>query len=107
MDLGLTSLVWLFDLLRGYAVQASSSDLVFGIDMSIEGLKSQRYSVGIFGFLVVSLIFFSAIIYFYIPRRDSGHPLKTGEKIMFGAIMFGVVIAVVVGWLQLIDGYLF
>ncbi len=77
---------------------------VLGIDLSIEGLRSQKYSVGIFVFLIISLIFFSIIIYFYIPKGDK--KLKTGEKIMFGAIIMGIFIAIGVGWLQLIEGYL-
>ncbi len=32
--------------------------------------------------------------------------LKIGEKIMFGAIMMGVVLAIFIGWLQLVEGYL-
>lgn len=87
------------------AVAANDSNIVMGIDMSIEGLRSQKYSVGIFVFLVVSLIFFSGIIYMYIPRK--GKPgLKTGEKVMFGCIIAGVFIAIAVGWIQLIEGYL-
>ncbi len=80
---------------------------LLGIDMSIEGLRSQTFSVGIFIFLVISLIFFSAIIYFYLPRgRDNKNKLKTGEKVMFGAIISGIFIAIGMGWLQLIEGFL-
>lgn len=90
---------------RSIAVAASDSNIVMGIDMSIEGLRSQKYSVGIFVFLVISLIFFSGIIYMYIPRK--GKPgLKTGEKVMIGCIVAGVFIAIAVGWVQLIEGYL-
>lgn len=78
--------------------------LVFGIDMSIESLKSQEYSYYIFGFLIISLILFCIIIYMYMPKRLSG--LKRGEKVMVGAIVVGVIIAVVFGWLQLIEGVL-
>jgi len=96
------------DLLRHGGVRLLTEDrgnLVFGIDLGIEGLRSQKFSVGIFIFLIISLVLFSYIIYIYLPKgRYQG--LKTGEKIMFGAIIFGVVLAVVVGWLQLIEGYL-
>lgn len=81
-----------------------ADSLVFGIDMSIESLKSQEYSVFIFGFLVVSLILFCIIIYMYMPKQLNG--LKRGEKVMVGAIVVGVIIAVVFGWLQLIEGVL-
>jgi len=32
---------------------ATDSNVVMGIDMSIEGLRSQKYSVGIFVFLLI------------------------------------------------------
>ncbi len=81
-----------------------SNKTLFGIDMTIEGLRSQQYSVGIFVFLIVSLVLFGVIIWMYMPKgKDS---LKTGEKIMFGAIIAGVFIAIAMGYLQLIDGYL-
>ena len=77
---------------------------VFGIDMSIENLRSQQYSYYIFGFLIVSLIIFAVIIYLYWPKQ--GGRLKKGEKIMFGAIIIGVFIAVFFGYLQLVEGFL-
>lgn len=90
---------------QSIAVAANDSNIVMGIDMSIEGLRSQKYSVGIFIFLVISLIFFSGIIYMYIPRKGKAG-LKTGEKVMFGCIIAGIFIAIAVGWIQLIEGYL-
>jgi hypothetical protein len=83
---------------------AADSKTVFGLDMSIESLRSQQYSYFIFGFLVVSLIIFCAIIFLYLPKK--GGRLKTGEKIMFGAIIMGVLIALGFGYLQLIEGFL-
>jgi uncharacterized protein YqhQ len=77
---------------------------VFGIDMSIENLRSQTFSHFIFGFLIVSVIIFCVIIFLYLPKQ--GGRLKTGEKIMFGAIIVGVIIAVCFGYLQLMEGYL-
>lgn len=77
---------------------------VFGIDMSIENLRSQQFSHFIFGFLILSVIIFMVIIFLYLPKKG-GH-LKTGEKIMFGAIIFGVIVAVIFGYLQLMEGYL-
>lgn len=90
---------------QSISVAATDSNIVLGIDMSIEGLRSQKYSVGIFVFLVISLIFFSGIIYMYLPRKGKAG-LKTGEKIMFGSIIAGVFIAIAIGWLELIEGYL-
>lgn len=86
-------------------LSAENKSELFGIDMSIEGLRSQEYSYGIFGFLIVSLIFFAIIIWLYIPKQGK-KPLKTGEKIMFGAIISGIFIAIAMGYLQLIEGYL-
>jgi len=89
-----------------YAFVVQNQDnLVFGIDMSIEGLRSQKFSVGIFIFLIISLIFFSVVIAFYLPKGKDKR-LKTGEKVMFGAIIFGIFFAIVFGWVQLIEGYL-
>jgi len=86
------------------SVATTDSNIVMGIDMSIEGLRSQKYSVGIFVFLLISLVFFGIIIYMYMPKGKEG--LKTGEKYMFGAIIAGIFIAIAVGWLELIEGYL-
>lgn len=85
-------------------VEGATQPQPFGVDMSIEGLRSYKYSVGIFGFLIVSLIFFGAIVYAYMTR--SRKSLKRGEKVMFGAIIAGMVVAIIFGWLQLIEGVL-
>ncbi len=82
----------------------ADKNIAFGIDMSIENLRSQQYSYYIFGFLIVSLIIFSFILYLYRPKK--GEKLKRGERIMFGAIIIGVFSAVFLGWLQLVEGYL-
>lgn len=77
---------------------------VFGIDMSIESLRAREFSIYIFVFLILSLILFCFIIYLYLPKKLSS--LKTGEKIMFGALVFGVIVAILIGYIQLIEGYL-
>jgi len=92
------------DFMVTLSVESANSNLVMGIDMSIEGLRAQKYSVGIFVFLIISLIFFAMIIYFYLPKGED--KLKLGEKIMFGCIISGIFIAIFIGWLELIDGYL-
>ncbi len=98
--------VYLFGshILDNLSIQAADSNIVMGIDMSIEGLRAQKYSVGIFVFLIISLIFFAMIIYFYLPKGKD--KLKLGEKFMFGSIIAGIFIAIAIGWLELIDGYL-
>lgn len=92
------------DMITTTIVVAADNKTVLGVDLSIESLRSQQYSYYIFGFLVVSLIIFSIIIYIYMPKKEGR--LKKGEKIMVGAIVMGVVIALLFGWLQLIEGYL-
>ncbi len=77
----------------------------FGLDMTIEGMSKQGYSVFIFAFLILQIVLFSFLIYVYMKKTKAS--LKTGEKVMFGAIMMGVIIGVLMGWTQLIEGYLF
>jgi len=83
---------------------AAESGAVFGIDMSIESLRAREFSIYIFWFLILSLILFCYIIYLYLPKKLSH--LKTGEKIMFGALIMGVILAVIMGYVQLIEGFL-
>lgn len=87
------------------AENISDNNLVFGVDMSIEGLRSQVFSNYIFFFLILSLIVFGFIIYLYLPKGND-KKLKTGEKVMFGAIIVGLFLAVIMGYVQLIEGYL-
>lgn len=77
----------------------------FGIDTSIEGLKSQEVSVGIFYFLVASIIVFTIFVFMYMLKSKT--KLKTGEKILFVWILIGVVVAVIFGASQMLHGYLF
>ena len=86
------------------SVIGSDGNSVIGIDMSIESLRSKGFSEYIFWFLIMSLILFCYIIYLYLPEKLN--QLKTGEKIMIGAIVMGVFIAIVIGYIQLIEGYL-
>jgi len=83
---------------------SNDNQYVFGIDMSIDSLRSQAYSDYIFVFLILSLILFCYIIYLYLPKNLGD--LKLGEKIMFISIIIGVILAVIIGYVQLIDGYL-
>ena len=97
---------WMSEMVRvasSGVVGAAKPDL--GVDVTIEGLRSQFYSVMIFGFLIVSLVLFGGFVYAYITRSKA--KLKTGEKYMFGAIIAGMVFAVIFGWTQLIEGILF
>ncbi len=86
--------------------QTDNKDLLWGMDLSIESLRSQGTSNFIFGFLIVSLIVYAMIIFIYWPKDKNKGGLKTGEKYMMGAIILSIFIAVFFGYLQLIDGYL-
>ncbi len=100
------SQILVFDWLPTFVVESvSDNNIVFGVDMSIEGLRSQVFSNYIFFFLVLSLLVFGFIIYLYMPKGDD-KKLKTGEKVMFGAIIIGLFLAVIMGYVQLIEGYL-
>ncbi len=77
------------------------------LDMSIEGMRSQQFSVGVFFFMLLGVLVFSGIIYAVAFGRYAPKTMKTGEKVMFGAIILGTVLAVVFGGMQLLTGDLF
>ena len=81
----------------------------FGIDMSIESMSSQQFSVGIFYFLVVAIIIFVGITFMFMFKSVKGKKtsLKKGEIVMFVWILFGVVVAIIFGAAQMMHGYLF
>ncbi len=78
----------------------------FGLDTSIEGMNSQKFSVGIFYFLVVAIFIFTAFIFLFM-FKSKGAGLKTGEKWLFAWLLFGVFAALAFGATQLLHGYLF
>lgn len=78
----------------------------FGIDTSIEGMKSQRFSVGIFYFLVAAIGVFTVFVFMYM-FKDRTSKLKSGEKWLFAWILLGIIGAVIFGATQLLHGYLF
>lgn len=94
----------------GLSVQAITDDR-----WGVEGLYSQQFSVGIFFFLLLCIILFTVIVFKFM--KSSGKTteiadkplkrLKTGEKIMFFWIYFGIVVAVIMAAMQLLQGYLF
>ncbi len=77
------------------------------LDMSIEGMRSQQFSVGVFFFMLLGVLVFSGIIYAVAFGRHAPKSMKPGEKVMFGAIILGTVLAVVFGGMQLLTGDLF
>jgi len=77
------------------------------IDLSIEGLRSQHFGVGVFFLLMLGILLFAGIIV-AVMNGSGGHKItRTGERVMFGAIIFGVVVAVVFASLQMLSGVLF
>lgn len=97
--------VFHFGELSGFLVTAKEGSGPFGIDTSIEGLKSQEVSVGIFYFLIASIIVFTIFVFMFMLKGKTN--LKKGEKILFVWILFGVVVAVIFGASQMLHGYLF
>ena len=77
------------------------------MDMSIEGMRSQRFGLGVFAFLLIGILVFSSIIYAVLPKKGAGEPMRTGEKVMFAAIIKGVVVAIIFGATQMVSGVLF
>ena len=84
-----------------------SPELSPKLDLSIEGMQSQQFSVGVFVFLLIGILVFSAIVItlmFNLSRKEN---LKSGERWMLAAIVIGVVVSVIIGALQMLGGYLF
>lgn len=77
------------------------------LDMGIEGMRSQNFSVGVFFFMLLGVAVFSGIIYSVAFGKFAPKVMKPGEKVMFGAIIVGTILAVVFGGLQLLTGDLF
>ena len=77
------------------------------IDLSIEGMRSQEFGVGVFVFLIVSILFFAIIIGTVLRANQSNTKMRTGEKVLFASIIFGVLIAIVFGATQMLSGVLF
>ncbi len=78
------------------------------LDLSVEGMRSQRFSVGVFIFLLIGILVFCGIIYAVIKGAHAPREkMRLGEKLMFAAIIMGVLVAVVFGATQMVSGLLF
>lgn len=77
------------------------------LDLSIEGMRSQQFSVGVFFFMLLGILVFSGIVYAVVFGKYAPKTMRTGEKVMFGAIILGIIGAVIFGALQMLSGYLF
>ena len=76
-----------------------------GYNTGIEGMDSQQWSVGIFVFLILCIIVFTVIVVKFMTT-DKVATLKRGEKFLFAWILLGVVAAVIIGAMQLLQGRL-
>jgi hypothetical protein len=88
------------------AISVQENSGPFGVDTSIEGMNSQEFSVGIFYFLIASIVVFTIFVFMFMTKGKASN-LKKGEKILFVWILLGIVVAVVFGAAQMLHGYLF
>ena len=77
------------------------------IDLSIEGMHSQRFGVGVFFLLMLGIVLFAGIIVAVMKGSGAKAITRRGERWMFGAIIVGVLVAVVFASLQMLSGVLF
>ncbi len=76
------------------------------VDSGVEGVYSQEFSIGVFFFMLLAIVFFSTIMIGFMAGKNV-KGLKTGEKWLFAWIFLGIIVAVIMGSLQLLGGYLF
>ncbi len=75
--------------------------------MTIEGMRGQEYSVGIFVFMLVGVFVFIMIIVQFMRMAHKAKTMRKGEMILFLWIIIGTLVAVTFGGLQLLQGRLF
>jgi len=85
----------------------SLADISPKLDLSIDGMRSQQFSIGVFIFMLVGVFVFGSIIYVIAFGKGGDKSLKPGEKAMVVAIILGTLVAVAMGAVQLLTGYLF
>lgn len=77
------------------------------LDLSIEGMRSQQFSTGVFFFMLLGVLVFSGIVYMVMFGDHAPKKMRSGEKVMFGLIITGIIVAVIFGGLQMLGGNLF
>lgn len=77
------------------------------LDLSIEGMRSQQFSEGVFVFLLLGIVVFSGIVIALLFSKNRSDKVRLGERFMFTAIIMGIVVAVIFGAMQMLGGYLF
>jgi uncharacterized membrane protein YgdD (TMEM256/DUF423 family) len=70
-------------------------------------MRSQQFSEWVFVFLMLGIVVFSGIIIALMFNKNQSKKMRLGERLMFVAIILGVVSAVIFGALQMLGGYLF
>lgn len=93
------------------ALSLPQTSLITDDRWGVEGLYSQQFSVGIFFFLLLCIIVFTVIVVKFMrsgarTTDDGENRLKKGERLMFVWIFFGIVVAVIMAAVQLLQGYL-
>ena len=74
-------------------------------DHGVDSLYSQQFSIGVFFFMLLAIVFFASIVMGFMAGKNV-KGLKRGEKWLFAWIFLGIVVAVILGALQLLGGYL-
>ncbi|MDO9371920.1 MAG: hypothetical protein Q7U07_04935 [Gammaproteobacteria bacterium] len=74
-------------------------------DHGVDSLYSQQFSIGVFFFMLLAIVFFATIVMGFMAGKNV-KGLKRGEKWLFAWIFLGIVVAVILGALQLLGGYL-
>ena len=100
---GIRLLLLRASLLACYSGSVAAEDL--GYNTGIEGMDSQQWSVGIFAFLIFCILVFMVIVLKFMTS-DKVAGLKRGEKFLFAWIILGVIAAVIIGAMQLLQGRL-
>jgi hypothetical protein len=93
--------------LANRAVAGAASDISPKLDLSIEGMRSQQFSVGVFYFLLLGIVVFSGIVVAFMFSKNRPTKMRLGEKLMFGAIIMGIIVAVIFAATQMVAGVLF
>lgn len=77
------------------------------LDLGVDSVQSQQFGEGVFAFMLIGVIVFSAMIVALMWGKYRPEKRRLGEKLMFIAIIVGVVVAVIFGATQMLGGYLF
>jgi len=70
-------------------------------------MRSQQFSEWIFVFLLIGIGVFSVIVVAFMFSKNRSSTMRVGERFMFSAIIVGIVVAVILGAVQMLNGYLF